>query len=153
MKDQQVSTMAMYQVKLIVQGLRTNNNSIQNFSLVWYIGLERLLLKVAAIALKCCREKNTRQECLLHHLHLSLNVHLSHLLSPLSGVQSLPSVARVPKESKLNLSQNSIHKTNFGEIYCVWKGRVRQKLRKFATDSQNRTIFSNQLHYAAIMKV
>ena len=50
----------MYQVKLIVQGLRTNNNSIQNFSLVWYIGLERLLLKVAAIALKCCREKNTR---------------------------------------------------------------------------------------------
>ena len=38
MKDQQVSTIAMYQVKLIAQGLRTNNNSIQNFSLVWYIG-------------------------------------------------------------------------------------------------------------------
>ena len=60
MKDRQVSTIAMYQVKLIAQGLRTNNNSIQNFSLVWYKGLERQLLKVAAIALKCCREKNTR---------------------------------------------------------------------------------------------
>ena len=59
MKDQQVSTIAIYQVKLIAQGLGKNNNFIQNFSLVWYIGLERLLLKVAATALTCsCENKH-----------------------------------------------------------------------------------------------